>query len=94
MEHKYIFIVYHVSQRLLKTELYCITKNFNPLSFILGDNSYRKYVLEPEKIAEDMIIDPNRRVFLLEEEELFGSDESKIEENMLDMGLKNSLRLD
>ena len=96
MEHKYIFIVYHVSERMLKTELYCVTKNFYPLTFILGDKSYRKYILNPEKLAEDMIIDPKRRVFILEEE-VTGTIEDEgsiVEENLLDIGLKNSLRLD
>lgn len=77
---------------MLKTELYCVTKNFYPLIFILGERSYSKYVHRPASLADDMIIDPKRRVFILEEEDYDSGDETLVEENLLDIGLKHSFR--
>jgi hypothetical protein len=97
VEHKYIFLVYHVSERMIRTELYCVTKNFYPLIFILGDNSYKKYSRSKnfEALADDMVIDPKRRVFILEEDSIVDtSNDSLVEENMLDVGLKHSLRIE
>ena len=82
---------------MIRTELYCVTKNFYPLIFILGDNSYKKYSRSKnfEALADDMVIDPKRRVFILEEDSIVDtSNDSLVEENMLDVGLKHSLRIE
>ena len=80
---------------MIRTELYCVTKNFYPLIFILGDNSYRRYKGNFEALADEMIIDPKHRVFVLEEDSIIDTlNDSLVEENMLDVGLKTSLKLD